>query len=62
MTRVRVAGTVDAAIAVDFDHAVKEFQRQAEKAKVPVPTQSDLLQECIKKGLMQIRKQRGFVQ
>jgi hypothetical protein len=59
MTRIRVAGTVDAAVAVDFDNAVKEFQRQAEKAKAPIPTQSDLLQEVIKKGLWQIRKQKG---
>ncbi len=62
MTRVRVAGTVDAAVAVDFDHAVKEFQRQAEKTNAPIPTQSDLLQEVIKKGLMQIRKQKGSMQ
>ena len=52
MTRIRVAGTVDAAVAVDFDLTVKEFQRQAEKANAPIPTQSDLLQEVIKKGLM----------
>jgi len=62
MTRIRVAGTVDSAVAVDFDHAVKEFQRQAEKANAPIPTQSDLLQEVIKKGLVQIRKQNGTVQ
>ena len=61
MTRIRVAGTVDAAVAVDFDLTVKEFQRQAEKAKAPIPTQSDLLQEVIKKGLTQIRKQKGAV-
>ena len=57
MTRIRVAGTVDAAIAVDFDLAVKEYQLQAEKAKAPIPTSSDLLQEVIKKGLTQIRKE-----
>ena len=59
MTRIRVAGTVDAAVAVDFDLTVKEFQRQAEKANAPIPTQSDLLQEVIKKGLWQIRKQNA---
>ena len=57
MTRIRVAGTVDAAVAFDFGLAVKEYQQQAEKAKEPIPTQSDLLQEVIKKGLTQIRKQ-----
>ena len=62
MTRIRVAGTVDAAVAVDFDLTVKEFQRQAEKANAPIPTQSDLLQEVIKKGLWQIRKQNAAVQ
>ena len=48
MTRIRVVGTVDAAVAVDFDLTVREFQRQAEKANAPIPTQSDLLQEVIK--------------
>ena len=62
MTRIRVAGTVDAAVAVDFDLTVKELQRQAEKAKAPIPTQSDLLQEVIKKGLWQIRRQKGAMQ
>jgi hypothetical protein len=61
MTRIRVSGTVDAAVAVDFDLTVKEFQRQAEKANAPIPTQSDLLQEVIKKGLWQIRKQNAAV-
>ena len=61
MTRIRVAGTVDAAVAVDFDLTVKEFQRQAEKANAPIQTQSDLLQEVIKKGLWQIRKQNAAV-
>ncbi len=58
MTRIRVAGTIDAAVAVDFGLAVKELQRQAEKANEPVPTQSDLLQEVMKKGLIQLRKQK----
>ena len=62
MTRIRVAGTVDAAVAVDFGLAVKEYQAQAEKANAPVPTQSDLLQEVIKKGLMQIRKKNASPQ
>ena len=62
MTRIRVAGTVDAAVAVDFGLAVKEYQQQAEKANAPVPTQSDLLQEVIKKGLMQIRKKNASPQ
>jgi len=61
MTRIRVAGTVDAAVAFDFGLAVKEYQQQAEKANVPIPTQSDLLQEVIKKGLTQIRKQNAVV-
>ena len=61
MTRIRVVGTVDAAVAVDFDLTVREFQRQAEKANAPIPTQSDLLQEVIKKGLWQIRKQNAAV-
>ncbi len=62
MTRIRVAGTVDAAVAVDFGLAVKEYQAQAEKENTPIPTQSDLLQEVIKKGLMQIRKQKVALQ
>ena len=62
MTRIRVAGTVDAAVAVDFGLAVKEYQQQAKKANAPVPTQSDLLQEVIKKGLMQIRKKNASPQ
>ncbi len=62
MTRIRVAGTVDAAIAEDFDKEFKEFKEQAEKAKAPIPTQSDLLQEVIKKGLWQIRKQNRTAQ
>ncbi len=62
MTRIRVAGTVDAAIAIDFNLAVKEYQRQAQKANAPIPTQSDLLQEVIKKGLWQIRKQNAPVE
>ena len=61
MTRIRVAGAVDAAVAFDFGLAVKEYQAQAEKANVPIPTQSDLLQEVIKKGLMQIRKRNTVV-
>ena len=57
MTRIRVCGTVDSAVAVEFDLTVKEVQAQAQKSNSPVPTQSDLLQEVIKKGLTQIRKQ-----
>ena len=57
MTRVCVAGTVDAAVSVDFDLAVKEFQRKAKKENATIPTQSDILQEVIKKGLVQVRKQ-----
>ena len=70
MTRVRVAGTVDVAVAVDFDKAVKEYQskvakeneQKAAKEKENIPTQSDLLQEVIKKGLTQIRKQNSAAQ
>ena len=67
MTRVRVAGTVDSAVAIDFDKAVEEYQLQAKKLqekdpKTPIPTQSDLLHEVIKKGLKQIRKQNSTTQ
>ena len=51
MTRIRVAGTVDVAVAVDFEKTVKEYRLQAKKNSTPIPTQSDLLEEVIKKGL-----------
>ena len=70
MTRIRIAGTVDVAVAEDFDKAVKEYKSKVAKEnmhkaaneKVGIPTQSDLLQEVIKKGLWQIRKQNASVQ
>ncbi len=54
MTRIRVAGIVGVDTPADFDLSVREYQRQVEKANVPIPTQSDLLQEAIRKGLVQI--------
>lgn len=62
MTRIRVCGTVDSVVAIDFDNAVKDFQKKALERNVPVPTSSDLLQEVIKKGLVQVRKQNCVVQ
>ncbi len=62
MTKIRVAGTVDVTVAAEFDLTVRELQRKARKANVPIPTQSDLLQEVIKKGLWQIRKQSYLAQ
>jgi hypothetical protein len=39
----------------------KENMHKAPNEKVGIPTQSDLLQEVIKKGLWQIRKQNAAV-
>ncbi len=58
MTRIRVAGTVDVAVALDLDKEVEAQQKQAATSGVETPTTSDVLQDVMKKGLAQLRSNR----
>ncbi len=58
MTRIRVAGTVDVAVALDLDKEVEAQQKQAATSGVETPTKSDVLQDVMKKGLAQLRSNR----
>jgi hypothetical protein len=52
MTRIRVCGTVDSAIARELDLEHAERERAARKYGGKIPTQSDTLQDILKKGLI----------
>ena len=52
MTRIRVCGTVDSAIARELDLEHAERERLAKSHGGKVPTQSDTLQDVLKKGLI----------
>ncbi len=52
MTRIRVCGTVDSAIARDLDPEHAERESLAKRQGSKIPTQSDTLQDVIKKGLI----------
>ncbi len=58
MTRIRVAGTVDVAVALDLDKEIEAQQKQAATKGAETPTKSDVLQDVMKKGLAQLRSNR----
>lgn len=55
MTRIRVCGTVDSALAREIDLEHKERLRLSHKQGVEEPSYSDTLQVLLKKGLIRVK-------
>ncbi len=58
MTRIRVAGTVDIALAKQLDLEHQERKRKAAEAGADAPDYSDTLELIIKKGLIRTKAQQ----
>ena len=55
MTRIRVCGTVDSALAREIDLEYEERKRLSHKLGEEEPSYSDVLQVLLKKGLIRVR-------
>jgi hypothetical protein len=55
MTRIRVCGTVDSALAREIDLEHKERLRLSHMQGLEAPSYSDTLQVLLKKGLIRVK-------
>jgi hypothetical protein len=55
MTRIRVCGTVDSALAREIDLEHEERKRLSQKQGLNEPSYSDTLQVLLKKGLIRVK-------